>query len=170
AFLSAELANYFPTAIRDRYADRLTDHPLRREIIATCVTNAMVNRAGSTFAFRLAEEVGLPVPHIARAYIASWEIFGLAELQAQIEALPDVPTQAQIGLLLEVRTLAERASRWLLRNRRQPLDIRSTVEHVAPAIPRLTDEIPRLLAASEEADEGFGAAIARFTADGVPEA
>ena len=71
AFLSAELADYFPTAIRDRYADRLPDHPLRREIIATCVTNAMVNRAGSTFAFRLAEEVGLPVPHIARAHIAS---------------------------------------------------------------------------------------------------
>ena len=60
AFLSAELADYFPTAVRERYADRLTDHPLRREIIATRVTNALVNRAGTTFAFRLAEEIGLP--------------------------------------------------------------------------------------------------------------
>ena len=168
-FLSAELADYFPTALRQRYADRLPDHPLRREIVATCVTNAMVNRAGSTFAFRLAEEIGLPVPHIARAHIASWEIFGLAELQAEIESLADVSTEAQIRLLLEVRTLAERASRWLLRNRRQPLDIRSTVEHFGPAVPVLADEIPRLLAGSEEADEEFAAAVARFTADGVPE-
>jgi glutamate dehydrogenase len=170
AFLSAELADYFPTAIRGRYADRLTDHPLRREIIATCVTNAMVNRAGTTFAFRLAEEVGLPVPHIARAHIASWEIFGLEQLQAEIESLADVSTDAQIRLRLEVRTLAERASRWLLRNRRQPLDIRGTVEHFGPAVPLLADEIPRLLAGSEEADEASDAAVARFTDDGVPEA
>jgi glutamate dehydrogenase len=130
----------------------------------------MVNRAGSTFAFRLSEEVGLPVQHIARAHIAAWEIFGLAELQAEIESLADVSTDVQIRLLLEVRTLAERASRWLLRNRRQPLDIRRTVEHFAPAVPLLVDQIPRLLAGSEEADEAFGAAIARVTADGVPDA
>jgi glutamate dehydrogenase len=170
AFLSTELVDYFPTAVRHRYADRLPEHPLRREIIATGVTNAMVNRAGSTFAFRLAEEIGLPVPHIARAHIASWEIFGLAGLQAEIESLAGVSPETQIRLLLEVRTLAERASRWLLRNRRQPLDIRSTVEHFGPAVPLLADEIPRLLAGSEEADEALGAAIARFTADGVPEA
>jgi glutamate dehydrogenase len=169
AFLSAELAGYFPAAVRHRYADRLVAHPLRREIIATCVTNAMVNRTGSTFAFRLAEETGLPVPHVARAHVASWEVFGLAELQTEIESLADVPTEIQIRLLLEVRTLAERASRWLLRNRRQPLDIRGTVEHFAPAVPLLVDEIPRLLAGSGEADEAFGAAIERFTVDGVPE-
>jgi glutamate dehydrogenase len=170
AFLSAELANYFPKAVRDRYADRLGDHPLRREIIATRVTNAMVNRAGSTFAFRLAEEVGLPVPHVARAHIASWQIFGLAELQAEIESLVDVSTDAQIRLLLEVRTLAERASRWLLRNRRQPLNIRSTVDRFRPAVPLLADQIPLLLAGSEEADEALGAAVERSTAAGVPEA
>jgi glutamate dehydrogenase len=169
-FLAAELADYFPTAIRDRYADRLPDHPLRREIIATSVTNALVNRAGSTFAFRLAEETGLSVPHIARAHIAGWKIFGLGELHAEIESLADVPPEVQIRLLLEVRTLAERASRWLLRNRRQPLDIRGTVEHFAPAVPLLADEIPRLLACTEEAEQAFRAAVARFTADGVPEA
>src|SRR3712207_9453502 len=36
AFLSAELARYFPSAVRQRYADRLCAPPLRREIIATC--------------------------------------------------------------------------------------------------------------------------------------
>ena len=168
-FLAAELVNYFPTAVRNRYADRLADHPLRREIVATRVTNAMVNRAGSTFAFRLAEEVGLPLPHIARAHIASWEIFGLAALQSEIESLTDVPTGVQIRLLLDVRTLAERATRWLLRNRRQPLDIAGTVQHFAPAVPLLADEIPRLFADTAETDEAFRAAVARFTGDGVPE-
>jgi glutamate dehydrogenase len=169
AFLSTELLNYFPSAIRHRYADRLPHHPLRREIIATCVTNAMVNRAGSTFVFRLSEETGLPVPHIARAHIASWEIFGLAELQAEIESLTGVSTEARIRLLLEVRTLAERASRWLLRNRRQPLDVRGTVEHFRPAVPVLADELPRLLAGTDDADDAFAGAVGSFTGDGVPE-
>jgi len=130
----------------------------------------MVNRAGSTFAFRLSEEIGLPVPHIARAHIASWEIFGLAELQAEVESLADVSTEARTRLLLEVRTLAERASRWLLRNRRQPLDIRGTVEHFRPAVPVLAGEIPRLLAGTDQGDEALGGAVTSFTGDGVPEA
>ncbi|WP_448642979.1 NAD-glutamate dehydrogenase domain-containing protein [Geodermatophilus sp. URMC 63] len=169
AFLSAELVNYFPTALRQRYADRLPDHPLRREIVATAVTNAMVNRAGSTLAFRLSEEIGLPVPHIARAHIASWEIFGLAELQAEIESLPGVSTEARIRLFLEVRTLAERATRWLLRNRRQPLDVPTVVEHFRPGIPVLVDEILRQAAAAEGPENEFRDAVARSIGDGVPE-
>ena len=169
-FLSAELVGYFPSAIRERYADRLAEHPLRREIIATRVTNELVNRAGSTYAFRMAEGAGLAVPHIARAHIAAWEIFGLTELQFRIESLDDVPTDVRIRLLLEVQTLAERASRWLLRNRRQPLDIRSTVDHFGSAVPLLVDEIPRLLAASSEVDEAFDAAVTDFVSAGVPEA
>jgi glutamate dehydrogenase len=169
AFLSAELLDYFPAAVRTRYADQLPGHPLRREIIATRVTNAMVNRAGSTFAFRLSEETGLAVPHIARAHVASWEIFGLAELQGEIESLADVSTEVRTRLVLEVRTLAERASRWLLRNRRQPLDIRRTVEQFRSAVPVLADEIPRLLARTEEGDDAFRSAVASLTGDGVPE-
>jgi glutamate dehydrogenase len=129
----------------------------------------MVNRAGSTYAFRLSEETGLAIPHLARAHIASWEIFGLAGLQAEIESLPDVSTEARIRLLLAVRTLAERASRWLLRNRRQPLDIRSTVGRFRPAVPVLAVEMPRLLAGTEDADEAFRGEVASVTADGVPE-
>ena len=35
--LMTELARYFPTALRERYADRLASHPLRREIVATAL-------------------------------------------------------------------------------------------------------------------------------------
>ena len=40
----------------ERYGDRLASHPLRREIITTCLVNEMVNRGGITFAFRAQEE------------------------------------------------------------------------------------------------------------------
>src|SRR5439155_6450289 len=54
--LTAELAGYFPPPLPDRYADQLPRHRLRREIVATRVTNAIVDRAGITFVFRLGED------------------------------------------------------------------------------------------------------------------
>ena len=37
-------------------------------------------------------------------------------------------------------------------------------------MPVLADDLPRLLAGTDEAAEAFGSAVASFTADGVPEA
>src|SRR5450432_3043973 len=50
-----ELVRYFPTPLRERFRDRLDTHPLRREIVATALVNGLVNRAGTTFAFRIGE-------------------------------------------------------------------------------------------------------------------
>ncbi len=61
------LHDYFPLAVRDRYESWIDDHPLRREIIVTALVNGMVNRAGSTFAYRLGEETGATVDEILRA-------------------------------------------------------------------------------------------------------
>ena len=51
--LAGELAGYFPDPLPERFADRLERHRLRREIVATRVTNGIVDRAGTTFVFRL---------------------------------------------------------------------------------------------------------------------
>ncbi|MBW8766703.1 MAG: NAD-glutamate dehydrogenase, partial [Geodermatophilales bacterium] len=52
------LVGYFPAPIRERFPDAVTGHPLRREIIATALTNRAVNIAGITGLFRLTEETG----------------------------------------------------------------------------------------------------------------
>ena len=68
-----ELAGYFPEPLRDgRFAAALARHPLRREIIATRVTNLLVDRAGTSFVHRLIEETGAGVPELARAHDAAW--------------------------------------------------------------------------------------------------
>ena len=79
-FFGRELERYFPEVLRSRYADRIREHPLRREIIATRVTNRIVDRAGTTFIFRLSEETGMGAPEVARAQMAAREIFGLPTL------------------------------------------------------------------------------------------
>ena len=64
--MTAELARYFPRVLTERFAERMESHRLRRELIATYVTNSLVNRAGITFAFRIAEETGAGADEIAR--------------------------------------------------------------------------------------------------------
>ena len=132
-YLSGELERYFPTRLREEFGAQLQRHPLRREIIASRVVNDLVNRAGTTFAFRLGDETGAGADEIARAYTAAREAFGLRGLWSEIEALDGrVPTQTQIAMLLRARILLERATRWLLRNRRRPLDIAATIARYAP--------------------------------------
>ena len=45
--------------MRERFAEDIKGHRLRREIIATQLSNAVINRAGPTVAARLAGEAGL---------------------------------------------------------------------------------------------------------------
>ena len=51
--LGAELERYFPAPLPERFGDEMAAHRLRREIVATRVTNDLVDRAGTTFVFRL---------------------------------------------------------------------------------------------------------------------
>ena len=44
------LAAYFPPTLVRQFGAVLPQHPLKREIIATCLTNAVVNRMGAAFA------------------------------------------------------------------------------------------------------------------------
>src|SRR5690606_19509791 len=55
-YLSKELVRYFPEPLRERFGPHMERHRLRREIIATAVTNSMVNRMGSTFMLRMEED------------------------------------------------------------------------------------------------------------------
>src|SRR5690606_30781429 len=64
-YLSRELVRYFPEPLRGPYAEHMQRHRLKREIIATAVTNSTVNRMGATFMLRMQEDTGQPPAAIA---------------------------------------------------------------------------------------------------------
>jgi glutamate dehydrogenase len=149
-YLSAELAAYFPDPLPERFGEQMRAHRLRREIAATRVVNNILHGGGTTFVFRVAEETGAAPSDIARAYTVAREIFRMRPLWAEIEALDTkVPAETQIQMLLEGRRLIERATRWLLRNRRRPLDIAETVGYFAPGVEQLYDSVGKLLGAPD---------------------
>jgi glutamate dehydrogenase len=169
------LERYFPAPLHARYHDEIHTHALRREIVATALVNAMVNRAGSTFAFRLAQETGANASDIVRAHEVAWRVFDQESLWRAIEALDnEVPAETQTEMYLESRKLVERASRWFLRNRRRPLPVASTVEFFRDGAARVAAALTDALLGSERdwlehetavlASRGVPAEIARRVA------
>jgi glutamate dehydrogenase len=166
-FLRSVLAAYFPAPLRFAYADEMGRHPLRREIITTAIVNAMVDRSGITFLFRMNEETGASVPDMSRAWLVAHEVFDMAGFFAQVEALDgQVDVATQLALLLEGRKLTERAVRWLLHSRRTPFDIQATIDFLADGVAAVTASLPKLLAGRDLA--GFRERQEAYVARDVP--
>jgi glutamate dehydrogenase len=164
---TGELERYFPIPLVQRFRSRIARHPLRREIIADQLTNTLVNRAGTTFVFRLREETGAGGADIARAFTIAREVFNLRSLWAEIEALDGrVSAGTQLLMLLKVRVLHERATRWLLRNRSRPIDIAAAITRYAPAVGALVASASDVVCAADRT--AAGRVADGLVAGGVP--
>ncbi|GAA1263791.1 NAD-glutamate dehydrogenase [Sphaerisporangium rubeum] len=166
-FLEPWLVSYFPSALRERFRKTMDAHPLRREIIATGVVNDLVNMSGITFLFRFGEETGASTPDITRAYLVSREVFGMPAFWRAVEALDNkVDAATQIAMLLEGRKLVERGARWLLGNRRPPLDLTTTARFFSEGAEGLLPDLPKLLAGRDLA--AYEERRDAYAARGVP--
>jgi glutamate dehydrogenase len=166
-YLRRALEAYFPSALRERFAGRMPGHRLRREIITTSAVNDMVDRSGTTFAFRLNEETGASVPDITAAWLVARDVFDMAGFWSQVEALDGkVDAAVQIMLVLEGRKLTERAARWLLNNRRPPYDIQMVIDQLADGVLTVAAGLPKLLTGPDLA--GFEERWEMFASRGVP--
>lgn len=138
-YVEPELVRYFPTQLRDRFADQLRSHRLRREIIATQLGNQMVNLQGISFDHRVAEETGMSVVDITRAWVAARDILGLVDLWGSVDALTGtVKSEVQMEMFLDLRQMTERATLWLMRHRQLPLDMGAAVDGLRPGIVELS--------------------------------
>ncbi|MBV8493144.1 MAG: NAD-glutamate dehydrogenase, partial [Alphaproteobacteria bacterium] len=159
--LAGDLRDYFPPALRDRFAKQIAAHPLHREITATVVTNDLINRAGITFVHDMRARTGKSPAEIARAYRIVREVFELRAAWTNIEALDNrVGTAVQSEMLLDVSGLVEHAAAWLLRHDR--LDLGHDVERLKPSIRELAGLLPTLLPDTDRpiADERAGRLMA----------
>jgi len=145
-YLSKELVRYFPQPLREKYATQMQRHRLKREIIATAVTNSMVNRMGATFMLRMQEDTGQTPASIAKAYNAAREILDARTLWARIEELDGKVAEAtQIDALLKVWALLRHMTRWLLNRPGTVFDIAGQVERYRPGMEELRAALPAAL-------------------------
>ena len=110
-----DLRRYFPPAIVERFGHLIGEHPLKRELIATIVSNDVVNSAGITFVSRMVSETGSHPADVVRAYRIARDVTGAVERWEAIEALDGViDPHVQAQLMRGVDYLVETASRWYL--------------------------------------------------------
>ena len=147
--------------MQSRFPEYIAKHRLRREIIATVVTNEIVNRAGMAFVHEASEKTGLPAGEVAKAYIVAREVFAVSELWQQIEALDNlVPTSAQSALMIEVGRALTSFTVWLLRSYGLQLDIASTIQRYAPGVSEVLETLDTCL--PEHARQSLEERAARF--------
>ncbi len=146
SYLSRDLCSYFPERLSQKFSQQMNQHRLKREIIATYVTNNMINRVGPTFAYRMHQWTSAGYADIARAYCAAREIFDMRSIWSLIEKLDNkVTAQRQLEMLKFTEGLLERATLWLLRHRSQPLNIEETVKYYRDDVKALSSILPRVL-------------------------
>ncbi|MGW6445584.1 NAD-glutamate dehydrogenase [Lentzea sp. NPDC055074] len=162
-----KLPDYFPSLLRERFGAAIPNHPLARQIITTVVVNEVVDGGGISYAFRLAEEMSASATDAVRAYAVVTQVFDLPRIWREIQALDTVvATDVQDSMVLETRRLLDRASRWLLSNRPQPLAVGSTINRFRGVVEELSPFAFELLQGKELAVVAGKAE--RYVEQGVP--
>jgi glutamate dehydrogenase len=167
-YLGHDLERYFPPPLPERYGEQMHEHRLRREIIATVVANQLVDRTGTTFAFRLREETGATPSLLSRAYAVAREVFGMRDFWEAVERLDNqVASETQIDMLIDGRRLVERATRWLVRAYPRGIDIEERIRHFGAGARMLEEALPEVLDGADR--EAYEARSQALKAAGVPE-
>jgi glutamate dehydrogenase len=141
---AARLPEYFPTKLREDFISDIRAHQLRREITTTMLVNDVVDCGGISFAYRVVEEAGVSLVDAVRAFVAADAIFGIGDSWRRIRAASEegaIPVILSDRMTLDLRRLLDRASRWLINYRPQPLAVgaeinrfRSQVKELSPRI------------------------------------
>lgn len=134
------MVHYFPDVLRERFDAEIRQHPLRKEIYATMLVNSVVDCGGITYVYRLFEDAGTGSVDGLKTYVAVEAIFGLRSLWDRIRHA-DVPVAVSDRLTLDMRRLLDRASRWLISYRPQPLAVGAEINRFAEGIAELSPKL-----------------------------
>ncbi len=163
------LLGYFPpAAIREAGENNLHGHRLRREIIASQVTNDVVDLMGATFVHRLVRDTGRTPDEVVRAWLIASRLAGHRALLRQMEEQGS-PLDARVAYrwLLGLGRVLERTSRWVLHNARSaPGDTSGIIEENLEGLALLRSEFADIVAGHDrEMFETLVAEIRELGAD-----
>lgn len=137
-FLQIDPQRYFPPVLRRRYVDLIPSHRLSRQILATLIANALVNRMGPAFVKRVQADTGANIVTVARAYEVARIICRAMPLLRTIESLDHkIPSSAQVAMMFEVSRSLRHACYWLIEQYGDSLAIVKSVERLKDGMARI---------------------------------
>jgi glutamate dehydrogenase len=151
AALEQYLYNYFPAQIRERMRAGIQTHPLRSEIIATRITNLVVDRLGIDFLFGVIESTESEPAEAVRATVAAHEILDLPGFVEQITNLDDqLKPDDQYDSLNDLTVAVRGIVHWLLLGAEQKEDFTALIETYRAPLKQLIQGLEQLLPSKTE--------------------
>ena len=167
-FLRIDPQRYFPSILRRRYSDLIPTHRLSRQILATLIANALVNRMGPAFVKRAQNDTGADVVTIARAYEVARIICRTKPILSEIESLDHkIPAKAQLAMMFEVSRTLRHACYWLIERHGEELDIVKLVDRLKERMAQIYSRSNTYL--SKSSGERNARAEREWIKMGVPE-
>ncbi|MER0236567.1 NAD-glutamate dehydrogenase [Fulvimarina sp. MAC8] len=167
-YLEDRLHDYFPSPMRRDYARDIEGHRLKREIVATILSNELANRCGPTFLTVVREATGASPSRIVRGFVAARDGLDAASLYDRIDELDTkIDGQLQNDLYEAVAAFLRRSTRWFVRNESFSDGLTGVVVECRNALEQLK---PKLLDLASDASRAETKARAeKWVSDGVPQ-
>ena len=147
-YFQHELLSYFPKIMQEKFADEINNHKLLNEIIATQITNFVVNRTGISFINQICLDSDFSIVEVVRNFIIACDAFRVRELWEEIENLDGkIDSKTQMQMFLSANKLLERSIMWLLRN-----NLKGDISAIVARFKKIADELYALLPQALSAD------------------
>jgi glutamate dehydrogenase len=159
-YFESELCAYFPKLMQKQFAHEISTHQLRKEIIATQITNFVVNRVGITFINQISQDSGFSVVEVVKNFIIACDAFSIPDLWEEIEKLDGkIAFDVQVQMFLSANKLLERSIIWLLRNQ-----AKGKISAVVTRFKKIADELFRLFPGvlAQASRESFERKVKRY--------
>ncbi|MCK5817885.1 MAG: NAD-glutamate dehydrogenase [Psychromonas sp.] len=168
-YLLRECENIFPNTLVKKYKKEIYKHPLINEIVATQVSNDLLNTMGSTFVHRIISSIGCSFLDVSKAWIAARDIFTSEAILHEIEMLDNqVDSVIQSRLMSKLKTIVRHGTRWLIRNHRDEIDTGTLIRKYKDPLAKIVNNIDTVLMGKPI--QSRRDRLAEFKASHVPDA
>jgi glutamate dehydrogenase len=161
------LVQYFPQILASKFKEAILQHALRREIIATHVSNLIVNTTGPTFVFEIARLTGQPISRILKAILIIRHILQLESVEDTLEQLPLTLTLHQ-QLMWEINRAVKVSTNWFLAHEQLDTPIETIAAAYQKQFKTLSEVLLNVLPESHR--HKLDAKAEQLVASGLPKA
>ncbi|MSP33668.1 MAG: NAD-glutamate dehydrogenase [Rickettsiales bacterium] len=164
-YFSEELSSYFPKLMQKKFAEEIQSHQLRREIIATQITNFVINRVGISFINQIAQESGFDVVAVVKSFIITCDSFGLRKVWEDVENVDKtVAAHIQTQMFLSANKLLERSMLWLLHNQ-----VSGNLTTIVARFKKIASELSKILTQvlAEASRDSYEIKVERYVLNNV---
>ena len=149
-YLARFYLGYFPQALRDRHDLSEVGHALKGQIIATTVTNLLIDQAGICFVPETAAYANATWGEVVQTYLLADAVVEGAAFREQVYAVATtLPAALQYRLLMDLEGLLREFVRWLLLNREPSGRTFAAESELREAFRTYCSELPKLLEAGD---------------------